>query len=396
MHLMTTPRRLGAVALLAIATVGCSASDDDDARPSDPVPEEVEGEALYDVPEPLPSGEPGTLLRYERVDATVFRILYLSESRQGEPIAVTGLAAMPDGEAPAEGRPVLGMAHATTGIADACAPSRDLQTSELSLVAPFVAAGYLVAMSDYEGLGTPGRHPYLVGVSEGRSVLDAVRAARQLPGADAGDRFALAGYQQGGHAALWAAELAAEWAPDLTLVATFAGAPLSEMDFEWNVASSLDTLVYFFDLIVAGFHAGYPETDLEALLTPEGVDQLDVVDDGCAPDVMADTTGTRLADFIQPGAAQRPPWTTIAADNIAGTKPIDSPILLIHSATDEVVPPDLSATLAQRLCDTGQAVERILLPDGDTHLTATEPAYAAAFPWIEARFADRPMGQTCS
>lgn len=33
---------------------------------------------------------------------------------------------------------------------------------------------------DYEGLGTPGGHPYLVGPSEGRSVLDVVRAARKL------------------------------------------------------------------------------------------------------------------------------------------------------------------------------------------------------------------------
>lgn len=394
MQLMTTSRRLVAVALLA---VGCSGSDD--ARPSDAAPEEVHGEAFYDVPEPLPPGEPGDLLRYERVDdppatlgdAAVFRILYRSESRQGEPIAVTGLAAIPTGEAPPEGRRLLGMAHPTTGIADGCAPSRDPQTSGLDLAAPFLDAGYLVTLSDYEGLGTPGRHPYLVGVSEGRSVLDAVRAARRLPGADAGDRFALAGYQQGGHAALWAAELAGSWAPDLTLVGTVAGAPLSEMDFEWTVASSIDTLVYFFDLIVAGFHAGYPETDLAALLTPAGVDQLDAVDDGCAADIVAATTGTRLGDLIQPGAAQRPPWTTIAAENVAGTKAVDAPILLVHSAADEVVPPHLSATLARRLCDAGQDVERILLDDGDGHIAATAPTYATAFPWIEARFTDHPI-----
>ena len=71
-----------------------------------------------------------------------------------------------------------------------------------------VNAGYLVAFSDYEGLGTPGRHPYLVGESEGRSVLDAAKAAAQLPGADAGDQLAIWGHSQGGHAALWAAQLA--------------------------------------------------------------------------------------------------------------------------------------------------------------------------------------------
>ena len=60
-----------------------------------------------------------------------------------------------------------------------------------------VDAGYVVAATDYEGLGTPGVHPYLVGESEGRSVLDAARAARALErfrrGRPRADRRALAG-----------------------------------------------------------------------------------------------------------------------------------------------------------------------------------------------------------
>ena len=42
----------------------------------------------------------------------------------------------------------------------------------------WIKAGYAVVRTDYDGLGTPGVHQYLVGTSEGRSVLDAVRAAR--------------------------------------------------------------------------------------------------------------------------------------------------------------------------------------------------------------------------
>ena len=48
------------------------------------------------------------------------------------------------------------------------------------LLQRWLKAGYAVVRTDYEGLGTPGVHPYLVGRSEGRSVLDAVRAARAL------------------------------------------------------------------------------------------------------------------------------------------------------------------------------------------------------------------------
>ena len=42
--------------------------------------------------------------------------------------------------------------------------------------------GWAVAVSDYEGLGTPGQHTYVVGRSEGRAVLDMARAAQRLPG----------------------------------------------------------------------------------------------------------------------------------------------------------------------------------------------------------------------
>jgi hypothetical protein len=109
--------------------------------------------------------------------------MYLSESVEGEPIAVTGLVAVPEGPAPADGRKLLGVGHGTTGIADACAPSRfssQLASLDRRLGAPdlvellgdFAGAGYVVAMTDYEGLGTPGVHPYLVGESEGRSLVD--------------------------------------------------------------------------------------------------------------------------------------------------------------------------------------------------------------------------------
>ena len=41
-----------------------------------------------------------------------------------------------------------------------------------------LAQGYVVTATDYPGLGTQGIHPFLIGVSEDRAVLDSVRAAR--------------------------------------------------------------------------------------------------------------------------------------------------------------------------------------------------------------------------
>nr|WP_276515289.1 alpha/beta fold hydrolase [Actinomadura coerulea] len=68
----------------------------------------------------------------------------------------------------------------------------------------WVANGFAVVQTDYEGLGTPGGHPYLNGVSEANAVTDIVRAAR---GADhrIGRDWFVAGHSQGGQAALYTA-----------------------------------------------------------------------------------------------------------------------------------------------------------------------------------------------
>lgn len=102
-----------------------------------------------------------------------------------------------------------------------------------------------------------------MGESEGRSVIDAILAAGELPDADPGADLAIAGYSQGGHGGvLWANQVAGEWAPDLHVVGTFAGAPATEMDVILAAAPSLPVLSGFAYLIVAGFQAAYP------MLTP--------------------------------------------------------------------------------------------------------------------------------
>ncbi|MPZ65645.1 MAG: hypothetical protein GEU83_09070 [Pseudonocardiaceae bacterium] len=132
-----------------------------------------------------PAPEPGTLLDTERValpseelerlEATVTRVTYSSRSgRDDSPVAVSGLVIEPVGQPPPGGWPVVSYAHGTTGVADACAPSGSPgMRGQLGVVLPLVERGYLVTATDYEGLGTPGAHPYLQPVSEGRSVIDA-------------------------------------------------------------------------------------------------------------------------------------------------------------------------------------------------------------------------------
>ena len=158
---------------------------------------------------------------------------------------------------------MVSWAHGTTGIADKTAPTRLAGASEYirkSLLEAWIRKGYAVVRTDYEGLGTPGVHPYLIGRSEGRSVLDIVRAARELDD-DVSGRLAISGHSQGGHAALFAAALAPRWTPELKLRGTAPFAPASQLDEQVPLVRALTTpgpLSVLVGLIGAGLDAGEP------------------------------------------------------------------------------------------------------------------------------------------
>jgi pimeloyl-ACP methyl ester carboxylesterase len=352
------------------------------------------------VPDPIPDVPHGTLLKYQELTpslaegATTYRVMYASESLAGDPIVVTGTAVVPDEEAPEGGRPVLTIAHGTTGIADECAPSKDPSRSEGALAGTASRQGWIVTTSDYEGLGTPGRHPYLVGESEGRSVVDAALAAAQLPDADASDQLLIAGYSQGGHGALFAREVAAEWAPELEVVGTFAGAPATEVDVILNAAPRLPQAGFAY-MIIAGMNAAYPdEADLDVALTPEGLERIDAVDEGCARDVFAAVAGTPADELVQAEGLSSGPWNELAKESNPGQVVLDSPVLIVHSRTDEVVPIALSGILFARMCDGGQDVERRVLEEG-SHTGAAGPAYGQGLEWLAARLDGAPTTPSC-
>ena len=163
-------------------------------------------------------------------------VTYATDGIGGKPVAVSGTIAIPKGTPPAGGWPVVSWAHGTTGIADQCAPSVT-GSGPVTFLNRLLDAGYAVVRTDYEGLGTPGDHPYLNGPSEGRSVLDIVRAARAaVPGLS--KRVLLAGHSQGGHAALWAAAIGPSWTPELKIRGTVAFAPASFLGLQaWPARS---------------------------------------------------------------------------------------------------------------------------------------------------------------
>lgn len=356
-------------------------------------------EALYDAPDPVPDVEHGTLLRYQVVEpsvadeGTTYRIMYASRSLAGAPIVVTGLAVVPAAAAPPGGRPVVSLGHGTTGIADVCAPSRS-EPREAALGALTTPRNWILALTDYEGLGTPGRHPYLVGESQGRGVLDAALAVAQLPEADASAQVGLTGYSQGGQAVLFARQIADEWAPDLEVVGTMAGAPVS------GLAESVDR---FFDgpeagfafMLLAGFEAAFPDrADVTEVLTPAGVEWLDVVDDGCKDEVFAAVAAQSVDDLLLPTRLNVGSWPDLLEESDPGQVGADTPVLVLQSRIDEVIPLEGTRTLTERMCAHGDELALEYL-DPSPHLEAGTPAFVRSLDWLADRFDGRPVESTC-
>lgn len=349
---------------------------------------------------------PGTLLDTQLLPnapdgAAAYRVLYRSTGLRGEPIAVSGAIIVPAGPVPPGGRPIVAWAHPTTGVVDKCAPSlaRALYRSIQGLQ-EMLARGYIVAATDYPGLGTPGVHPYLVGISEGRAVLDSVRAARQFaePGGST-SAFAVWGHSQGGHAALFTGILAHSYAPDLTLVGVAAAAPATELatlmmaDLDTSGGKNLTAMTLWSWSQVYG-------APMTKVVVPAALPIINELANDCIEtifDVLERRGPSKALDrsFLAVNdLASREPWRSLLARNTPGTLPLRIPVFLAQGSADTLVLPRVTEDYRGRLCRAGSRVEFDLVP-GVGHLSIAKDAAPAALDWIGDRFEGEPAPSNC-
>ena len=311
---------------------------------------------FYDAPSLARHQHPGDILRTAPfpdapAGSTAIRMLYVSSTPNGRPIAVSALVIVPSGAAPAQGRPVVAWLHPTTGVARGCAPTLGPEPfGQIQGLSAFLAAGDVVVATDYPGLGGPGVHPYLVGVSEARAALDSVRAIQHVPGAQAGHRFAVWGHSQGGHAALFAADIGASYAPELQLVGAAAAAPVTDLAalieqprrnplwapllaytvWSWSHVFGLDP-----DAIVPPTTRGtVARTARDCLETATELRRLS-----------ADAAPLRKLPVMPRGR-----WHNLLAENAPKPWSGGVPALLVQGDDDPVIAPDLTRDFARKLC----------------------------------------------
>src|SRR5262245_11895166 len=352
--------------------------------------------SFYVPPDPLPGDSPGDLIRYQSIEplapgSRAWRVLYRSESVAGEPIAVSGLIVAPEGDPPPGGRPVVGWLHGTLGVNDNCAPSRgfrlplgDSYTHDFYALAPdIVAAGWVGVATDYEGLGTPGVHPYLVGESEGRGALDILRAAAQLAEIGASRSAVVWGRSQGGQAALFAGEIAPQWAPDLDLLGVVAAAPVSNL-FLRPAQAAISAYGYLWEVTV-GFEAAYGELALDRIYTPAALAAVrEAVNAGlCHREFQARAAEFPNAGFVDPVLPDEP-WQELARINSPGSVRSAMPVLLLQGNADTQVLKVWSDILVAGLCGRVTGVEYRVFA-GEGHNDSTALHMPEIFAWTAAR-----------
>ena len=341
--------------------------------------------------------EPGALLGSRPLPAEFWpadsaeavSVVYQSAGYDGSRREVTGSVFLPAGAPPAAGWPVVSYAHGTTGLSDLCAPSQvGLTRLEREHVSRWLAAGYVVAATDYEGLATPGPHPYFNGEAVADDVVDIVRATRRLD-PRIGRRWLVAGFSQGGHAALFVGLMAARYAPDLDFRGTVALAPPVHLPMLISIitANGDSPVSVFTPFLLAGLRTSHPDFDARTFLTDAGDRLVELATTvplvamfRAASQVTNDDAGiTRL--HTRPGMDR-----ILHACRVPAAR-MDRPVLITAGTADEIVPVDVVERFVRDIREAGTGVA-FVRHDGATHVDLLGAGHDDVIAWTDEWLAD--------
>ncbi len=368
------------------------------------------GDTFYIPPKPLPPGSAGTPIWFRSStfstdplfgspDATVtaWQILYRSTSATGLPVAVSGTVLIPSASDTGHSSPIVAYGTGTVGIDDSCAISRALEDGtyyEVATVKAILDAGFVVVATDYEGLGTPGDHPYLVNISLGHALLDSLRAVLQIPelGLDKESRLGVMGYSEGGGAAAAAAELCSSYAPELDIEAVVAGGVPADPR---RIAALSDGQVVFAAVFLAtiGFDAAYPELALDSYLNDVGRSTVASARSECIASVGPLLIGHRMSEYTTTNPLVAVPYVDRFEVNRLGKLAPRMPVYLYHGENDEMIPIEVARSLRDEYCSLGASVTWIEYPVSEHFLTSTL-VYPDAIAWLSDRFHGKRLPST--
>lgn len=392
-----------------------------------------------------PDGQLGQVVAKEAVATSIpgaeaWRIAYVSSDVRERKTLSTALVIAPKGAAPASGRPILAWAHGTTGIAQSCGPSQVIDPAQdlnqyvmvggtswtdfgLPAANHFISEGYVLVATDYQGLGGGGDgHQYSISATQGRDVINSVRAVGSLGLSGGAKQAAIYGWSQGGGAALSAASLTDYIAQQGTAFdgVSFVGfVGLAPQDVAVLVppgptedaaarklmselAGSFSDSVFNFShfaMSLWAMTAAFPDLKLTDVFTEDGSRLLDeVFTRKCmhaAADTLSFTLGTGYASIVKPEADNASAWVKgLIEGSVTPQAPV-APVIIYFGNKDVTVDPVMGKLYQEQKCALGANITRVQLAGDNNHFTTPGAAQPLFVPWIEDRFAGKPPDNGC-
>ncbi len=301
-----------------------------------------------------------------------------------------------------EKRIIYVFAPGTTGLRDACRPSREhiagihwglYRTHVLS----HAGQGTIGVLPDYMGFGDPDpshRQPYMSVVAEGRVMLDAIRAVQEFLSRKysqnvSGTAVFVAGFSQGGHAAFAAADLRARYAPKVRIDGIIGYGPSTDIEAlfrEFPVVAPM--AIYTFSRIY-----GRDRFDPDRILAPRWAATLEKdVTRQCVggmqsyyPAAARDLFRPEFAESLLNGTLKEkyPMIEKILRENSPGLSGHKVPALILEGSDDVVVSVKSQEAFVRALCRTGCPVTYSLYK-GRRHDTR-QIGFKEARAWMERR-----------
>ncbi len=351
---------------------------------------------FYDNVSPLPPAPPGTLIRSEQFDdyslssgISVTRLMYHSRSSSGEDVAVSGVVLVPDGKAPAGGRPIIAWAHGFQGVARQCAPSLLQNLGEGSYFSMYVKLGYVVVATDFAGLGTRSQAAYLNARSNGLDVIYSVAAARSAIH-DLGPRWMVMGEREGGVVAIAVAEMESQFR-DVNFLGSIALGGLIDSENIVKQGTQGDAVQMIY--VAYGIKSAFPQFALSEMLTSEGIAFYQKAIPSCY--------GTGELPLMTVSHILHPNWQDnwllkrYLEINTLGRVIAYRPLLVLASDRDSSRPIAMTAETVARLCRQEDRVVFYTLHTGDPK-TLMGDSVNDQIAWIQGRFANQAAPGNCN
>ncbi|MBU3587904.1 alpha/beta hydrolase [Polynucleobacter sp. 31A-FELB] len=390
-----------------------------------------------------PEGKLGQIIKQEKVATSVkgaqaWKVAYISSDVSGRKTIATGLIVAPTAPAPAGGRPIVTWAHGTTGTAQNCGPSQVIDPvvpiNEYFLIGgnsstdygvpalqEFINEGYVIAATDYQGLGGGGVHQYANGVSNAMDAINAARAAGSINQTRSNKKTAFIGWSQGGLAAFAAAGMSEYMQQTGTafdnldmrgLVAmgpAYFGTSSGQLDQATADKYLNDTLKSYVHNIFDFTHAtmffyalpsAFPNLKLTDIFTDDGVKVLtEVYSNKCmhpASDTMNYNIGSNYNSLLKPQFTNTMGWAQAVLKTSPAYEKLIAPVQIYYGAADTVNNPAMGQFFQEQMCKRGANVGRMELPGAKTgHFDEPPVSQQFFLPWIKDRFDGKPLANAC-